>query len=303
MITTCDHFAHSSFLLWLSNLLNSKGQAIVSGSGFFYDTQEVYGGRFSYSSPFRPFVADSGIPGVISQESSTVKRANVISGVYLDGTFITTGQSGLTGINYEKGTVYFISGLTYVNNPAHSRLSGNFIVSEFSYKLTNEPEENLLFETKYSLKPRTNQTISGLGPSEVTYPIIYVKPLQSHNKEWSLGGTEEIVNTYRLIILAESQFQLDGAISLIRDKTRCVLPLLTGVSEMPFNAFGGYASKIYCYNTTFTGKYSTSNSAFLMDVRTARLASQGFGELKRINPQVFASIVDCDISSYRVTRV
>lgn len=299
MIVTYDHFANSSFLLWLSNLLNSKGQAMISGSGFFYDTQEIYGGRFSYSSPFRPFVADSGIPGMVVQEISTVKRANVISGVYLDGTFITTGQSGLTGINYEKGTVYFISGLTYGNNPAHSRLSGNFVIPEFSYKLTNEPEESLLFETKYALKPRINQTVTGLGPSEATYPIIYVKPLQSNNKEWAFGGTEEVINTYRLIILAESQFQLDGATSLIRDKVRCVLPFLTGVSEMPFNAFGGYSDKVYYYNTVFTGKYGTSNSAFLTDIRVTRLVNN---ELKRINPKVFTNIVDCDVSSYRTPR-
>lgn len=301
MITTYDHFANSSFLLWLSNLLNGKGQAIASGSGFFYDTQEVYGGRFSYSSPFRPFIADSGIPGMKVQETSA-KNANIISGVYLDGIFIRTGQSGLTGINYEKGTVYFISGLTYANNSAHGRLSGNFVVSDFSFKLTNEPEENLLFETKYSLKPRVNQTITGLGPSDATYPIIYVKPLQSRNKEWAFGGTEETINTYRLIVLADSQFQLDGATSLIRDKVRCVLPLLTGVSEMPFNAFGGYSDKTYYYNTVFTGKFSTSNSAVLTDVRVTRIINQGMNELKRINPKVFPGIVDVDISNYRTPR-
>lgn len=302
MITTNDHLTNSSLLLWLSNLLNSKGQAIVSGSGFFYDTQEVYGGRFAYSSPFRPFVADSGIPGMVVNESSSVKRANIISGLYLDGVFITTGQSGLTGINYERGTVYFISGLTYANNPAHNRLSGNFVTPEFTIKLTNEPEENLLFETKYSIKPRINQTITGLGPSDTTYPVIFVKPLQSRNKEWAFGGTEEVMNTYRLIILADSQFQLDGATNLIRDKTRCVLPLLTGVSEMPFNAFGGYADKTYYYNTVFTGKYSTTNSAFLTDIRVTRLVSQGANELRKINPRVFAGIVDVDVLSYRTTR-
>ena len=101
MILTSDHLANSSVLLWLSNLLEGKGMAFASGSGQFYDTQEVYGGRFSYSLPYQPIVSDSSIGG-----------ASIMSGIFLDGTFITTGVSGLTGINYSKGTVYFNSGIT-----------------------------------------------------------------------------------------------------------------------------------------------------------------------------------------------
>src|SRR3990167_6614436 len=163
MIVTKDHLLNSSFLLWVQNLIENRGQAHTSGSGWFYDTQEIFGGRFSYSLPYQPLISDS-----------SIANANLMTGIYLDNTFITTGVSGLTGINYAKGTVYFNSGITYASNPAHNRLSGNFSVSDFSYKLTNEPEENLLFETKYSLKPKINQTVTGLGPSDATFPIIYI---------------------------------------------------------------------------------------------------------------------------------
>lgn len=302
MNLTYDHRLNASFLLWLDNLLCGKGGAFSSGSGFFYDTQEVYGGRFSYSSPYRPFLADTSIPGTRVNESTTVKNANIISGVYLDGVFLATGSSGLTGIDYAKGTVYFISGLTYANKPASTRLSGNFVVPSFSIKLTNEPEENLLFETKYDLKPRTNQSVTGLGPSENTFPTIYVKPNGSRNTEYALGGMEESINSLRLIVLADSQYALDGVNSLVRDKTRCVIPLLTGVSEVPFNAFGGYSAGTYNYNTTFTGRYGTANSVFLTDVRVTRLIGTAMDNLRKINPKVFISIIDCDLSSYRHPR-
>lgn len=288
MILTFDHLLNSSLLFWTRNLIEGKGQAYISGSGWFYDTQEVYGGRFSYSSPYKPFVADSSIGG-----------ASIITGIYLDNIFITTGVSGLTGIDYNRGAVYFISGITYANNPAHTRLSGNFSVSEFSYKLTNEPEENLLFETKYSLKPKTNQTVTGLGPSDMTFPIIFFKSNGSRNNVFALGGIEETINSFRLVILAESQYQLDGATSLLRDKTRAILPLLTGISEIPFNAYGGYSGPIYNYNTTFTGKFSTSNSATISDIRVTRIVGQGLTELRKINPTVFAGLVDVDVSSIR----
>jgi len=286
-----DHLVNSSLLLWVQNLIEGRGQAFASGSGYFYDTQEVYGGRWSYSLPYQPILSDSSIGG-----------ATVMTGIYLDNTFITTGVSGLTGINYAKGTVYFNSGITYASNPAHTRISGNFCISEFSYKLTNEPEENLLFETKYSLKPKVNQTITGLGPSDATFPVIYIKPFNSMNKEFALGGTEETVNSYRLIVLADSQFQVDGVSCLIRDRVRGIIPLLTGVTEMPFNAFGGYSGPVYNYNTTFTGKFSTVNSAMLTDVRVTKLFGQGTQELRKMNPKVFAGIVDLDLSSYRSAR-
>ena len=292
MIVTNDHLLNSSFVLWVQNLIENRGQAHTSGSGWFYDTQEIFGGRFSYSLPYQPLISDS-----------SIANANLMTGIYLDNTFITTGVSGLTGINYAKGTVYFNSGITYASNPAHNRLSGNFSISDFSYKLTNEPEENLLFETKYSLKPKINQTVTGLGPSDATFPIIYIKPNFSFSKEWALGGTEDITNSYRVIILADSQFALDGATCLIRDRIRSIVPLFTGVSEMPFDAFGGYSAGTYNYNTTFTGKFSTTNSAYLNDVRVTRLTNNGTNELRLINPHVFVNIVDCDLCTYRVTRV
>ena len=291
MIITNDHYLNSSLLLWISNLIEGKGQAFVSGAGNFYDVQEIYGGRFSYSLPYQPIVADSSIGG-----------AFVMTGIYLDNTFITTGFSGLTGINYARGAVYFDSGITYANNPAHTRLSGNFCISEFSYRLTNEPEENLLFETKYSLKPKINQTVSGVGPSDTTFPVIYVKPMMSNNREFALGGMEDVINTYRLVVLGESQFQVDGVTCLIRDKVRSVIPLLTGVNEMPFDAYGGFSGPVYNYNATFTGKFSTVNSAYLTDVRVTRLGGQGAVELRKLNPKVFIGLIDLDLSSYRRTR-
>jgi len=287
-----DHLLNASFLLWVRNLIENKGQSFTKGSGWFYDTQEVFGGRFAYSLPYQPLVSDS-----------SINNATVMTGIYLDNVFITTGVSGLTGINYDKGSVYFISGITYANTPAHTRLSGEFSVSEFSYKLTSEPEELLLFETKYSLKPKTTQAVTGLGPSDATYPIIFVKPNMSRATEWALGGQENVMNSIRVIILADSQFLVDGAVCLIREKVRSIIPLFTGVSEMPFDAFGGYSAGVYNYNTTFTGKFSTVDSAFLQDVRQTRIIGTALNELRTINPGVFVGIIDCDLSTIRRTRV
>ena len=287
-----DHKLNASFLLWVTNLVEGRGQAHTLTSGRFYDTQEVYSNTFAYSAPFQPFVADSSVGG-----------ATVMTGIYLDNTFIGTGSSGLVDINYAKGTVYFNSGITYANNPANNRLSGVFSVSDFSFKLTNEPEENLLFETKYSLRPKTTQTLSGIGPSEATFPIIYIKPNGSRNKEWALGGQENQTNSLRLVILADSQYTVDGVTSLIRDRTRCVLPLITGITEIPFNSYGGFAGPVYNYNSVFTGRYGTVNSAFLDDIRVTRIAGVALNELRKINPAVFVGIIDCDISTIRQPRI
>ena len=130
-----QHKVTSSALLWLENKVLDKGQAFTNHSGFFYDIKDVYNGRFTYSLPYQPLVADKSITSAI-----------IMSGIFLDRTFITSGQSGLTGINYQKAQVYFISEITGAN----TRISGEYSIADFNVKLTSEPEETLLFEPKHA---------------------------------------------------------------------------------------------------------------------------------------------------------
>ncbi|MEK6883586.1 MAG: hypothetical protein AABY22_28415, partial [Nanoarchaeota archaeon] len=186
----------SSSVLWLDNLLANKGQGYSTVSGYFYQTDNLYNGFYTYSSPYRQIIADSSVSGAV-----------VMTGVALNGVSIGTGQSGFSGIDYFNGRLYFG---TEVSNPSTS-LSGTYSIKEFNVVLTNEPEEKLLFETKYSLKPKTTQVLSGLYSNEESYPVVFLRDNGGQNDPLAFGGTDMTITNLRAIIFTDSMFSLDAA--------------------------------------------------------------------------------------------
>lgn len=282
-----EHKLVASVQAWVEHTLLSKGNAYTNSSGFFYPivTNSNY---FTYSLPYRPLVSNASITG-----------ASIMSGVYLDRTYITAGQSGLMGVNFEKGLVYFTGQIT----GSTSRLSGNYAVSDFNVKPTSEPEESLLFENKYFLKSKVNQTVSGLGVNDITFPVVYVKNFSSDSNEFAFGGHDKYTNRFRLIVLGDSQYTADGVASIFRDKARTMIPMITGHNEMPFNNYGDFANGIYNYNVLLTGRNHSNDSIWLESVTSINgLPGTSYAELRKINPFVFVSLIDLELQSYRIGR-
>ena len=274
----------SSSVLWMDNLFANKGQAYSIVSGYFYQTDNLFNGFFTYSSPYRQIIADSSVSG-----------ATVMTGIALNGVSIGTGQSGFSGIDYYNGRLYFG---TEISNPSTS-LSGTYSIKEFNIALTNEPDEKLLFETKYSLKPKTTQTISGLYSNEENYPIIFLRDNGGQNDPFAFGGTDNSVTNLRAIILTDSMFSLDAATSLLKDQARNYIPLL-GYGEMPFNSLGGLKSGVYNYTGMTNGKAANGQGIYISNVFVSRFNHSAFSqELKKINPDVFVGLVDLDLEFIR----
>jgi hypothetical protein len=222
-----------------------------------------------------------------------------MSGVYVNSVFVTVGVSGLTGVNFAEGQAYFTGAL-----PNSTIISGGFAVKDFNIKLTNRAEEEILFETKHSLRPKITQSLTGLNTDEHPFPVIYVKNNGGNNEEIAFGGEEETKNNIRLIVLADNQWNLDAVTSLIKDKARAYIPLLTE-SEMPFNAFGYYKNNvIYNYTGLTAGKIGTENAAFIEDVSIISLdrSSQVFSEIKKMNPECFPALCDLVVVQNRFPR-
>ena len=110
----------SSFLLFLDHEILKKGSGFKNTSSLLYPTINKYAGMTTYSTPFKQLVNDTSIPG-----------ANVMTGVYLNNTFVPVGQSGLMAINHYKGTVEFSSPL-----PASTVVSGNYAVKDINIEFT-----------------------------------------------------------------------------------------------------------------------------------------------------------------------
>jgi hypothetical protein len=280
-----DNKVLSSTLLWLDNTLLSDGEAFFNTGHNFYPIRSEYNGFYSYGLPFKQIVADASISGAI-----------IMTGVYLNSNFITTGQSGLLDISYEHGQVYF-------NSDVGTALSGSFAVKEFNVSITELSEAELLFETKYQERPKTIQTATGLAPNVLTFPSVFLRNQASLNEPIAFGGQDITTLNVRAIVLADSQFNLDAVCSLLRDKVRTHIPIVEG-SEMPFNAIGGYAGAVYNYTGLVANK-EVSDQLFISRVDISRLGSQNAAmtELKKINPKVYPAIIDFELEAFRYPRL
>ena len=271
-----DNKILSSFLMYLDNKILSKGEAFTNHSGLFYPIDSFYNGYYAYASPFKQLVYDSSVSG-----------ANQISGIYLNGSFITPGQSGLEAINPNQGTVYFNS------NKSSSTISGNYTVKDFNILITDENEEKLLFENKYSLRPKVSQNLTGINIESLTFPIIYIKINSAEHKPFAIGGLDEASTNIRAIILADSAFLLDAACSIMRDCKDDRFTVLDN-SSLPMNAFG------YTGNFNYSGV--NSNKVPLIWSVNVNKILPARGDLKNLNPNVLCAFADFEISDIKTHK-
>lgn len=274
----------ASTLLWLDNKILTKGLAFFDVTGNFYTSQSLFNGFYTYTYPYNQLVADSSIPG-----------ATVSTGVYINNVLISTGVSGLNNIDYERGALYFTSVV-----PTSATLSGSFSVKEMDIKLTSQPEEVVLFETKHFHKSKTSEFTTGLSPNEATFPVIYLKDNGGRNEPLTFGGTDSCNYNVRAIVLADSQFQLDATTSILRDERYNYIGMMEE-AEYPYNYMGGLVSGTYNYTGMNVNKAVNGNAAYIADVFVLPLNRQITTETNKISNGVFIGMVDLELQVHRVT--
>jgi len=283
MQPTFENQVISSFNLWLDNKILSNG-GYTNYSGTFYPIASPYSNYYAYGISMPQIVSDCGIAG-----------ANVITGVYLNNTFITTGQSGFVGIDYNRGYAYFSQNAnSYV-------ISGHFAVKEFNVKLTNDNEESLLMSTRYQIKPKYPQTPTGVPDATVLFPIVYVKNAGGVNKPFALGGQDTTNLDVRCIILADSLYSLHAVQSVLKDSARTPVALFD-VSEQPYNAIGSLRSGSFNYTGLAYPKIDESNFMFIEEVRIPKSSQTLTTNQKVLPSNVYFNFADFEISKVRSPR-
>jgi len=284
MIAQLDNILMSSMTYWLDNILLKKGKAYTNYSGLFYPIENMYNNYYTYGLPFKQIVADSSVAG-----------PNLLSGVYINGTFNAIGQNNLVGVNPNLGQIYFSS------NQSSSTISGNYSVKDMNIYLTSDPEENLLFETQYKIRPKTYQNPTGIASNALTYPAIFIKNNGSSNKEFAFGGEDKTEMNIRAIILADNNFNLEAVFSILRDTSRTYIPLIP-LEESPYNSMnslkvipnGGY----YNYNSMIAGKVANNSAFFIERVEVSNILNID----NKLNPDIYPGIVDFTLSNIRYPR-
>lgn len=220
----------SSFLLYLDHNLLDKGNSFANYSGFLYPVESKISGRFAYATPFKQLVNDTSLSG----------GAHVMSGVYLNGNFVTVGQSGLLSINHNQGAAYFSSQL-----PANTIVSGNYSIKEINVELTDDFEYKLLFETKFVTNSKFNQVLSGLPLDTKLTPSVFLKMKKSRNEPFGFGGIDNDEVRVRAIIIVDNEFQRIGVCNILQNLNYRPFQI---VESTPFDYLGNFTGVNYNYN-------------------------------------------------------
>ena len=269
-----DNELLSSFLLYLDNKILSKGEAFSNHGSLLYPIENLYNGYYTYGTPFKQLVYDSSISG-----------ANSISGVYVDGVFHTPGSGNFISINPNRGQAYFSADL------GSAVVSGNYAVKDINIAITDERDEDLLFETQYFLKPKISQTITGLSSDTVTYPIVFLKIYRASNEPFAFGPLDNTVTNIRAIVLADSAFLLDAACSIMKDCKNDRFAII-GNSSLPFDSLGG-STGIFNYTGANTPKLPIIWGVDISKILPSR------GQYANLNPEVLCAFADFEISDLR----
>lgn len=282
-----DNLALASFILWANHQLLKKGNAYTNVSSNLYPVSSLYNGLYTYATPYKPLVSDFSISGAV-----------IPTGLYVNGSFVQIGQNGLVDINYQEGQAYF--SVQPIGN-----VSGNYSVQDTTIEMTDEPDEILLFETKFEVKPRIGVNTTGISPNSKTFPIIYVKSEGGQNKPFSFGGTDNTQLYIRGLSLTDSQFLLDAINCIYRDSNFSNIPLLTA-NEMPFNNLGGFRSGILYNYATLTANKALENSLLYVSsviIPRFSIKSQFFSDFKNVNPRLFVSVIEWVLENPRTPRL
>ena len=277
----------SSLLLFVDHEVTQQGDAYTNHQSNFFKIDSLFSDYYVYATPFKQLVSDGGITGA--------STPNLLTGVYVDGDGpIGPGTSGLHSINHMQGQAYF----TGATDPMSGKtVSGSYAVKDFNVFLTSLPEEQLLFETKLVLNPKTSdiKVTTGVDSSSQTYPAIFIKDNGGRNEEFAMGGIEDTLINARAIILADSLFNLDAACGILKDTVRKKMSIIDQ-TDLNLNALGGYTGVTYNYTGVATGDY-----CYIDDVTVSKnIANRG--DFQNLNPNVFSAFVDFELHSHRMPR-
>jgi hypothetical protein len=271
----------SSFYLWLDHEVLERGEAFINYSGKLYTSPDPnFPNMQVYGAPFRQWVYDSSVP-----------NANIPSGIFVNGSYVARGVSGLN-IDFNKGRA-IISGSTSNN------VTANYSFKEYNIYYTDEREEKLLFEKAYNITPKVTQVTGALGYLDAPYPCIFIKHRMGENIPYAFGGEDSTQTMIRCIALASNSFSLDGLISILSDSARKVFPIINP-NEFPFNYFGDFKT-----GNNFNYIDLCKNQSYSSIVYIDRVTVSKLDEIDnaKINKKCVAALIDFELSDIRNPRI
>ena len=293
-----DHKVLSSFYLWFDDRITRFAEAVESGisQNFYYSNLnvDVPTNQVAYYSPDRQLVANG---------------ADVPSGVYISGgafgssySFVNQDGDNATGlmIDFEKGRVILNSGVG-----SELAISGDFDRKTINSYITNESDEDLLFNTDFIVAGVDDetflQTVTGLGAANYTVPAAFLSYNSSTNKPFALGGMQDTRSNIRAVVVVNENFSLDGALSLFRDSTEVCVPIID-FEDFPFGEYFHIKNPPYTYSGLYKTKMDAGAPyAFIEKVSSSKMYDTA-GAAMNIPRDMRIGFIDFTLSTPRLPK-
>ena len=273
-----QHKLTTSFFLWFDNFLLTKGEAFSNKTGdfFYYSDDRLDATYKAYGSPYKQWVTDSSITG-----------ATVPSGVYIGGNF--SGRDDGVVLDFDNGRA-LVSG-----SSTDLTITGSFAVKDFNVYMTNDTEEDLVVENKYTVNSRLpSGPYTYISPYDDVVPAVFIASSDSRNSPFALGGMQDTQVTMKAVVLAEDPYQLDGVLSIFMDSAEeCINPIpMTGY---PTTELGDLKNNTYNYINK-RNEYSDEIKFYINGVTTSRLSDR---DRKSLAHDLYVGFVDFDVQQHR----
>lgn len=277
-----QHELMTSFLLWFDHELLEKGEAYSNKTGTLYAKADsrLPDNYISLQSNYKQWVNDSSVTG---ETNPTIPTG-----------FEGSGRSDNIIFDFENGRLIETGGSLNVGDT----LTGTFAVKDFNIYLTNESEEDLIVENKFTLNTRYGTpTISGIEPYDQMTPAIFLNVEFMRNEGYAFGGEDKTSNTIKAVVLADNEYQLDGALSIFADTARRSFAKIP-FSGHPSTEYGDVKGGTYSYSD-LNNTYFESNPYFIEDVTVSKFSQRAQAS---VPGDIKVGFIDFDISTVRYPR-
>lgn len=281
MIEQFIHTATTSFFLWFDNRLLSKGRAFYNKTGTlvnYTDPRADY--RYKpFGSKYKQWVNDSSISG------ATIPTEVSVNGIL---------QNRASGVifDFDNGRI-MSSGIS-----PSAVVTSSFAVKEFNVYFTNDTEEELLLGKSLTLNSRVKTPTGAYAiPYEQAVPAIFLSSSSMKNDPFAFGGEDTTKILMKAIILAETSYQLEGALSLFADSEQMTIPTIPFTGS-PITEFGDVKSGVYSY-TGLCAQYVSSIPFFVNNVDTSKLTDKAS---KAITNGLHVGFIDFELHQQRSPR-
>lgn len=276
-----QHELTTSFMLWADHFISNKAEAFQNHTAPLYPmgTDDRLGEGFVvYGSPHKQWVFDESVDG-----------AQVPSGIYDGGSFLSRGDDGLM-LDFDNGRAIFDASF----GANKQGLSGSYSVKEFNFYITNQTEEQLIVDSKFDSNGRFKQDLSGIAPYKQVVPAIFVNPELVENEPFAFGGEDKTSTSIRCVVFAENTYQLDGVLSVFADSKNEVFSKLN-FEDYPVDEYGDVTGFNY-------ESLANSKSSSLIHVEDARVSKLSDRVSKNVDASLFVGFVDFEVTNLRFSR-